>query len=311
MARKRAHRVLLVEDDDGDAHLTQLGLENGPADEVYPLVRVTRYADALVHLAARRFDVVLLDLMLPDEQGLEVVTDLTRRSPEIPILVLSGLDDERVALEAVLNGAQDYLIKGEGSGRLLRRAIRHAIERKRVERRLARLATHDPLTGLANRTLFEDRLRQALDRAERRDQQIAVIYIDLDGFKGVNDRHGHAAGDQLLRGVAARLVQIVRRTDPVARIGGDEFVVLLEGVFDQADVARVAEKLLAELQTPFQVCGMLVTIGASFGIAFGVTGRETPSGLTNLADDAMYRVKVGGGFAYTFAMQQSRPALRA
>ena len=129
---------------------------------------------------------MLLDLLLPDVPGLAAVNELLRAAPEPPVLVLSGVDDERLALEAVRNGAQDYLIKGRSDAGLVRRSIRHAIERQRVERELSRRASHDPLTGLPNRTLFHDRLTQALRRLERREvhdrtgRLVAVIFLDLD-----------------------------------------------------------------------------------------------------------------------------------
>ena len=157
--------------------------------------------------------------MLPDLEGLEAVKAMLALAPDVPLVVLSAVDDERLALEAVLNGAQDYLIKGQGDAALLRRAIRHAIERKRVERELSQLAKFDPLTGLPNRLLFRDRLAQAVQRIDRRDHVVALIFIDLDGFKAVNDRYGHAIGDRLLKAVAGRLCRVVRRTDTVAPPG--------------------------------------------------------------------------------------------
>ena len=125
--------------------------------------------------------------------------------PTVPVVVLSGQEDEQVALKAVDHGAQDYLVKRHADSHLLSRAIRHAIQRKETELALARQALHDPLTGLPNRTLFVDRLQVALSRAARGEHRVAVMFLDLDCFKAVNDNFGHDAGDRLLRDVSDRL----------------------------------------------------------------------------------------------------------
>jgi diguanylate cyclase (GGDEF)-like protein len=244
--------------------------------------------------------VVLVDLVLPDLGGLDAVRGLLAAAPEVPLVVLSRLDDERLALEAVLHGAQDYLIKGQGDAALLRRAIRHAIERKRVERELSQLARHDALTGLPNRLLFRDRLAHAMQRIDRPGHLVAVIFIDLDGFKLVNDRYGHAAGDRLLQAVAGRLERVVRRSDTVARLGGDEFTLILEGLQRPEDAARIAEKVLESLRRPFVLEDVVVPLSASLGIALAAQG-ERPDALTRRADAAMYRAKVQGGTGYRLA----------
>src|SRR5207302_1513480 len=144
--------------------------------------------------------------------------------------VLTGTDDEAVGLQAVQEGAQDYLVKGQVDAALLGRVIRYAIERKRGEIKLAHDAVHDPLTSLPNRTLLTDRLRMAMARSARRKSLFAVLFLDLDHFKLVNDSLGHLAGDELLVQAAARLQEAVRPGDTVARISGDEFVILCEDV---------------------------------------------------------------------------------
>jgi len=219
-------------------------------------------------------------------------------APDIPLVVLGGLDDERLALAAVLSGAQDYLIKGQGDGALLRRAIRHAIERKRIEREFRELAKFGPLTGLPYRLLFRDRLAQAVQRIDRRGQVVALIFIDLDGFKAVNDRYGHATGDRLLEAVAGRLRRVVRRTDTVARLGGDEFTIILEGLRHADDAARVAEQALLSLRQAFEIGGAVIELGASLGVAIASHASEVPEALTHRADAAMYRAKARGGTGY-------------
>ena len=300
MAAFECYEVLLVDDNLADAVLAADILGQGTIDR-FQLSRAASFEEAARRLSGARYDAILLDLMLPDREGLDAVKAMLALAPDIPLVVLSAVDDERLALEAVLNGAQDYLIKGQ-SDALLRRAVRHAIERKRVERELSQLARYDPLTGLPNRLLFRDRLAQAVQRIDRRDHVVALIFIDLDGFKAVNDRHGHAIGDRLLRAVAERLCSVVRRTDTVARLGGDEFTIILEGLRDPDDAARVAEKALLSLRAPFGLDGIEVNLGASLGVAIACHAQEIPDALTRRADAAMYRAKAEGGTGYQFDM---------
>jgi diguanylate cyclase (GGDEF)-like protein len=162
------------------------------------------------------------------------------------------------------------------------------------EKQLRHSAHHDPLTGLPNRTLFLDRLTQALARAGRRPGgRVALLFLDLDGFKDVNDSLGHLAGDRLLMAVAERISQRRRRGDTAARLGGDEFAVLLEDVADAEAVAAVADDLSARLAAPFALEGKTVTMSASVGAAITRTGLEAPDELLRHADAAMYAVKAG------------------
>jgi PleD family two-component response regulator len=209
-------RLLLVEDNPGDAVLVREMLRTALEDQV-ELVHVEVLADARARVIEVEAACVLLDLSLPDAAGLEALTQMQAAAPDVPIVVLSGLDDENLALNAVQHGAQDYLIKGRVDDVLILRSIRYAIERKRAEVALAHQALHDPLTGLPNRALFLDRLGVALDRSRRNDASIAVMFLDVDNFKQVNDSFGHAAGDRLLSGLADRLQSMLRPMDTVAR----------------------------------------------------------------------------------------------
>jgi diguanylate cyclase (GGDEF)-like protein len=240
------------------------------------------------------FDCVLLDLMLPDSAGLETVRGVRTRAPQAPIVVLSGEDDESIALRAVHLGAQDYLVKGRADGYQLCRAVRYAIERKRAELELAHRATHDELTGLPNRTLFLDRLGLTLGRLERRSRAAAVLFLDLDRFKEVNDRFGHDAGDQLLVAVADRLRFLVRPGDTVARFGGDEFMLLCDDISNEEDATAVADRIGAELELPYEVGEVDVTVGASIGIAMADDRSRAPEVLVRDADRGMYAAKRRG-----------------
>lgn len=167
-------------------------------------------------------------------------------------------------------------------------------ERKRAEQRLAHLARYDQLTELPNRTLFSDRISQALSSARREATVFAVMFIDLDRFKPINDQHGHELGDRLLRSAARRMLESVRDSDTVARVGGDEFVVLLRNVQDASNALMVANKIRRELGREFLVDGLSLQISSSIGIAMYPQHGESETVLTRNADAAMYQAKRAG-----------------
>ncbi len=168
-----------------------------------------------------------------------------------------------------------------------------AMQRLELERRLVHVATHDELTGLPNRLLHHQRLEQAIAGARRHERCVALLLVDLDGFKPVNDRHGHAAGDAVLRQVAQRLRSGLRAEDTVARIGGDEFVVLIEHPVTREHATHVADKLDCALREPYDVPDGKVTLGASIGVALFPDDADAPDRLLKAADDAMFAVKDG------------------
>ena len=168
-----------------------------------------------------------------------------------------------------------------------------ALARLTMVDEMGRLARHDSLTGLPNRTLFLDRVEQAVARSRRQERQIAVLFLDLDGFKSVNDRFGHAAGDELLNTVAERLLGCVREGDSVARLGGDEFAVLLEEAGRPEDVQILSRRLLEALRSEIVIAGHDVVVGTSIGVAIASPGDDAAALLRN-ADMAMYRAKAMG-----------------
>jgi diguanylate cyclase (GGDEF)-like protein/PAS domain S-box-containing protein len=173
-------------------------------------------------------------------------------------------------------------------------------QKKESERRLEHLAHHDALTDLPNRSLFRDRLRQAIRKAARDDQALALLFIDLDRFKDVNDTLGHVAGDQLLVEAARRITACVRNSDTVARLGGDEFTVVLQGVEDRDAAAGIAREVIEALATPFELGQNTVSLSASIGIALCPDDAEDPDALTEAADQAMYDAKALGRNRYNF-----------
>jgi diguanylate cyclase (GGDEF)-like protein len=291
-------RVLLVEDDPGDRRLVEEMLHD--TDEGAVLTSCARLEDALDPVSRGLADLVLLDLSLPDSFGVDGVRRLRAAAPEIPVVVLSGLDDKQVALEAVQAGAQDYLTKDNVDGETLTKAMRYAVERQRSERRLVRLALSDPLTGLPNRILFADRLEQALARAarsvsrSRRAPRMLLMFIDLDGFKAVNDTLGHLAGDEVLVEVARRLNDEVRDSDTVARLGGDEFTVLCEGVQGDEGGVALARRIANVLSHPYETEAGEARLSAAIGIAVASPMREDGAALLRRADAAMYEAKREG-----------------
>jgi diguanylate cyclase (GGDEF)-like protein len=172
---------------------------------------------------------------------------------------------------------------------------RDVSDRVRTIDRLRHAATHDPLTDLPNRTLFMDRLGQVRKRAMRRHEAFAVGIVDIDRFKAINDRLGHAVGDAVLRAVALRLGQCVRESDTVARIGGDEFAFILLDADDATGVTKVLEKIVAAFAPPVHAEGEALQVAVSVGVCFWQGGEADESGLMGRADNAMYAAKRAGG----------------
>jgi diguanylate cyclase (GGDEF)-like protein len=302
--------VLLVEDGVDYALLVEEMLREAFDREVELSYR-SRLSGAREVLRAGGVDCVLLDLNLPDASGLEALENVQHEAPEVPVVILSGDELEETAVQAVHEGAQDYLVKRRATADVVARAIRYAIERKQGELELEKQALHDALTGLANRVLFMDRLEVALAHKERTRQLVAVIFMDLDRFKLINDSLGHDAGDHLLREVAARICDLVRPSDTVARFGGDEFMVLCDDLDSESQALVVAERLSRGLSEPFHFQEREIFTGASLGVAFGHDRGTTPDSLVCEADQAMYRAKQQGFRYEVFARRSGRaPAER-
>ncbi len=292
-------RILLVQADTSFRSVLEDGL-NSNRNVQFVIEQETTLATATSRLPQEVCDLVLLDLDLPDASGLATIDRVHQTAPTLPIVVLTGLEDERLELEALQAGAQDILSKDHPDGRLYSRAIRYAVERKRAEVNLAYMAQHDQLTGLVNRTLFRVCLEKAISRASRSDRMIAMMLVDLDRFKVINDTFGQDAGDQLLKAVADRLKGCVRTGDTVGRLGNDEFTVLVEGVRTTRDIARVAQKLLSVMEVPYVLAGETVVVTPSIGVAMSDGEQGDASTLTKAADTAMCRAKESGGNAFRF-----------
>jgi diguanylate cyclase (GGDEF)-like protein/PAS domain S-box-containing protein len=434
MSVKSIKTVLLIEDNSGDARLLFEIFRDQGTDNT-ELHHVGCMREAETYLADNAADIILLDLGLPDAQGMAAVRRARAAAPTVPLVVLTGMDDEQLAALALKEGAQDYLVKGQidtyGTTRGLMRALRYAIERKSLEDALfaekeravvtlnsiadavictdisgnisflnlvaekmtgwplqdaagkplaevfhvigaatrevienpanlalerdrtvhipadsiliqrdgtelpiedsvapihdrdgraigavivfhdvsaaralalevAHSAEHDYLTGLPNRMLLNDRVGRAIALAPRRMKQVAVLFLDLDGFKYINDSLGHLIGDKLLQSVTERLVNCVRASDTVSRQGGDEFVVLLSEMEHPEDAAITARRMLQSVAQAHSIEGRDIHITTSIGVSVHPDDGEDAETLMKNADTAMYQAKEQGRHCFKF-----------
>jgi diguanylate cyclase (GGDEF)-like protein len=403
MWRKSIKVMLLVEDNPGDARLfREMFIEAGARNT--NLTIVGSMAEAVKHLSEQPCDMILLDLGLPDAQGMDVVRRARAAAPHVPLVVLTGLDDESIAAQALQEGAQDYLIKGQIDPRSLLRAMHYAVERKTMEDALFvekeraqvtldcigdavictdiagnitflnlvaekmtgwrrqeaagvpmanvlrimdattreivpnpmdmavdRDCVHLPsnsilirrdgfetpiedsvapihdregradfLTGLPNRMLLSDRVNQVISLAQRHGKKVAILFLDLDGFKHINDSLGHAVGDQLLQSITQCLVDCVRGSDTVSRQGGDEFVILLSEVEHSEDAAITARRMLNAVAEVHPVGVHNLHITTSIGLSVYPDDGQDAETLIKNADTAMYQAKENGRQSYQF-----------
>ena len=430
MSKDRFKMLLLVEDNPGDARLLR-EMFNEQGSLGTELTHVNSMSEAEKHLAEHAVDIILLDLGLPDAQGLSAVRRARAVAPRVPLVVLTGLDDESLAAQTLQEGAQDYLIKGQIDSRGLVRALRYAIERNNMEEALfeekeraqvtlncigdavactdisgnltflnlvaevmtgwswkeaagrpmaevlrildttnrevipnpmemavgrnktvhlpsnsilirrdgyeipiedsvapihdregkatgavivfrdvsaaramalqiAHSAEHDFLTGLPNRMLLNDRVSQAIALAPRHRNMVAVLFLDLDGFKHINDSLGHPTGDKLLQSIAGRLVDCVRSSDTVSRQGGDEFVVLLSEVQKLEDAAIAARRMLQAVAEAHSINEHDLHVTTSIGVSLYPDDGLDAETLIKNADTAMYQAKEKGRQGYQF-----------
>lgn len=247
-----------------------------------------------------RYDLIILDLQMPDMDGFEVMDGLKAIEMDDYLSVLVVTANPTHKMRALQSGAKDFVSKPFDAPEVLVRVhnlleVRLLHQASRDQSKLLEsLALHDALTGLANRRLLADRMSMALAHARRHTSALAVVYLDLDGFKRLNDARGHGAGDALLRQVAQRLVALVREEDTVARAGGDEFILLLWHISGPEYATAVALKVIAALAVPFIVEGHAVSISVSAGVSIYPNHGEDAETLTKSADRALYEAKRAG-----------------
>ena len=293
-----SYNVLLIEDNPGDARLIKEMLAEEPAPS-FPVTCADRLSRGFEMLSSGKVDLLLLDLSLPDSHGLETFAKVYAHSPKVPIIVLTGNDDHALALAAVKAGAQDYLFKGRLDRELLVRSMQYSIERKRYQEALEHHANYDALTGLPNRNLLHDRLKQAVF-AQRHAHPIAIAFVDLDHFKIINDSLGHTLGDKLLATIAERLHSTVRDGDTVARLGGDEFILVLNDQTKEDVIFRAMQRILNTVSAPMVIDGRELCITCSAGVSlYPQDGTDAETLLRN-ADAAMYQAKERGRNNFQF-----------
>ena len=284
-------KLLLIEDNPGDARLIREMLSEIPHTK-FVLEQAGSLNEAVGRLSsAEDIDVVLLDLSLPDSSGLETFRRLQETLPQFPVIVLTGLADETVGVNALQAGAQDYLLNGKVDGDLLSRSIRYAIERQRLLRELRQLLVTDELTGLYNRRGLKTFGTELLKIGRRAGNNVFLIYCDLDKMKWINDTLGHLEGDKALKDLAEVMKRTFRETDLVARIGGDEFAIL--GILSMdVPLETLTERLRVQMDAHNDSRGGVYKLSVSVGsVCLPISPLLGIDELLQAADEMMYDQK--------------------
>ncbi|MEM7543748.1 MAG: GGDEF domain-containing response regulator [Pseudomonadota bacterium] len=296
--RQERLKILVVDDDEiAREHFRRI-LDRTSLDS--ELAESGSIADGVKRFKSDRFDCIFLDYKLGDGDAFDLIGAVEREEQiiETPIILLTGMGSEQLAVKAIKSGAHDYVNKGDLAPSVLEASVRSAVAEAKLqiaERRhrqtLEHLSMHDELTGLPNRRLLIDRIQQRLSEAERTRASFAVMLVDLDLFKSVNDTLGHAAGDLVLQRLGQRFAALTRRSDTIARIGGDEFAVLLPSCSSITGAVMFAEKIEQAIEDPMEIGERTIEIGASTGIALYPGHGLTVQDLLKHADSAMYEAK--------------------
>ena len=290
-----ATKILLIDDDPDIAGMITLlvsGFRRGP----FVVEHVADYAEGLQRLLSGAYALCLLDYHLGDRNGLELLREAKAVRCPTPVILLTGSGREEIDMAAMDSGAVDYMEKCDVTRHGLERAVCYALEMAKVMAQLREMATHDELTGVLNRREFDRRLQDEWQRSVSFQRPLALVMLDIDHFKQINDTHGHLLGDEVLRHVARVLMGQVRPVDCLARYGGDEFALIMLETSHQ-DAHATANRLHALLgATPCQVPAKQLTIGMkiSAGVAAWPTDADSLTGLIAAADAALYAAKRQG-----------------
>ena len=304
-------RILVVDDDEVDAEYIRRTLRN--SSQGVDIEVASTVDDALSVCTLKNFDVILLDYRLPGRDGIELVFEL-KANPQIPdsaIVMMSTSENDELAKTCIQAGAQDFILKSEITPSKLRRCIinsqtRYELERqlKESHERIRLLAEKDPLTEIANRRYFEDKLKQTVNQCIRKKSQFALLILDLDNFKYANDSFGHDNGDVLLKKVTTRIRSTLRGFELFARLGGDEFAILIPEV-DRLNVpSMIANRILHVLEKPFELGGLSISTSASIGVVLFPQDGSSSEELLKNADIAMYRSKKKGKGQFSYFEQE-------
>ncbi|MFY8350804.1 diguanylate cyclase [Pseudoalteromonas sp. SSM20] len=292
---KSNHLIYLLEDDSDDAYLIRNALKD---DKIisHSIMTFDSLEKLVQALANFKPDLIIMDLNVTDSDGYNTMLTVKHSAQSVPIVVVTGVADEAMGDRLIQLGAQDYVPKSELTSSLLQRVIRFSKERHHLLQILENSANRDALTKLYSRKALDLKLEELVKHAQRYGETFAILFIDLDNFKPINDQFGHDAGDQLLQHVANRLTLFSRSTDFVARFGGDEFVTLLPHIKNADDAHQASQQQLNAICDDFYITDIdgqaqQVHLSASIGFAlFGEHG-ETAVELIKAADNAMYHNK--------------------
>ena len=297
-------RILIVDDQEANVQLLEQMLR--AAGYQHLTSTLDPHAVCALH-RANRYELILLDLQMPVMDGFQVMEELKKIETKGYLPVLAVTAEPAHKLRALRSGAKDFISKPFDLAEVLMRVynmlevrLLHDAARKHAKKQES-LALNDPLTGLANRRLLADRMSMALVHARRNMSAMAVVYLDLDGFKQINDTLGHSAGDALLKMVAARLVATVREEDTVVRLGGDEFIIALWHISGADYASTVALKVLEAVARSYGIEGQTVRITASAGLGIYPVHGEDADTLMKSADLALYEAKRAGKNAFRIA----------
>ena len=302
-------RVLIIEDSEDDTRRLVRELERDGYESTFKRVDTAEAMAAA--LDEQAWDLVIADYSMPSFSSPAALKLLKEKELDLPFIIVSGTIGEDRAVEAMKAGAHDFILKNNLKRLFpaIQRELREASGRQarlRAEARLNQLALYDLLTGLPNRQFFMELLNKALHRAQRAKRSVALLFLDLDRFKMVNDLLGHLAGDELLKAVATRLKSVARASDTVARLSGDEFTIILEDVLSEDSVARFSQKILQALTQGFKVSGRDFFITGSIGVALYPNDGTDMATLLKSADAAMYAAK-----EYTGTIRFYSPSINA
>jgi diguanylate cyclase (GGDEF)-like protein len=290
--------VLIVDDDSIDREMIRRALQKDHLDIVFQEASTVDEGIALYDQS--KFDVVLLDYHMPRRDGIEMVLELRGRMRNYgsAVIMMSSSEDEKLALACLRAGAQDFIPKSEVNSARLRRAVIHSQVKFNLERELRQsynkvkqLAESDALTGLANRFLFDEALKIALANNKRNQHILALILIDIDRFKFINDAHGHDVGDELLQKLVTRINGCLRGDELFARVGGDEFAIMVTNLASTEDSSVIASRILKILEEPFDLAHVSLNVSISIGIATHPGNSSESKDIIKNADIALYRAK--------------------
>lgn len=304
--------ILIVDDREANVRLLERMLRAAG----YTAITSTMEAYEAYELHRKNhYDLILLDLEMPGMNGFQVMEDLNKVELDgyLPVLVITAHPEQK--LRALKAGARDFVSKPldlvEVQARIhnmLEVRLLHQEARDHAKS-LESMALHDALTGLPNRRLLGERASLAIAHARRNKSSMAIVYLDLDGFKQINDTWGHDAGDMLLKMAAARLLATVRQEDTVARLGGDEFVMALWEIHNAEDAARVGSKMMAAMSQPYDIQGRVANMTSSAGVALYPTHGGDVDTLMKSADLALYEAKAAGKNVFRVSERTGLPAV--